>query len=219
MRRHPRLDRLLEQLKGRLDRLALLASSTTYPATSESDRLCAYICLELANTWQGFIREFYLSCTVSGARSISGLPISPAAGRFADEAAALLAAIRCVDAQRYRKLVNQRRRPRPFDEPTWFRDSTSLQVFRGVGLSNVATLQQAFAVATDVFDTLPRLRNFYAHRSERTARTVRAVAGRYGLPRGTRASDVVAFVPHGKSAKIVDDWIASLRIIGIRMST
>lgn len=211
MRRRSHIGALVSQTVSRLERLKSLAGALSPYRSAEQDRLAAFVAIEMSNGWALFLREYYLSATVVGARDGSGSRLYPLATM--SERDALLRAIFHADNRRYVTLTNRGRNPSWWDEPKWFNPQIFNVVVTGMTFTNQTKIGAAFSVTSDVFLSLPVLRNFFAHRGKNTIAKISPVLSRHGLPSDMRPAQVMAFVPSGQAANLTEIWLSDLLTI------
>lgn len=91
-------------------------------------------------------------------------------------------------------------------EPKWFDVTECVDAAQRLGVGNLATVAAGLGANTSPAETLRAIRNFYAHRSHRTARE----AFRTGLFT-SMAIDVFQLSKPARAGQChVDDWIARL---------
>lgn len=70
----------------------------------------------------------------------------------------------------------------------------------------------AFSVPTKVFEHLPMMRNFYAHRNEHTARIAKNLA-RYTIPMRGHPTEILCTRAYGRPQILILDWIDDITAI------
>lgn len=216
MRRHRRLAVLSRAAERRISRLSRLAVDLRYPSEPASDRVATYIAIEAMNAWTVFIREYYIAATILKAVDSSGF--RPFAGLYNSEADALMHAIRAADPRRHRVITRAGRPPRWHDEPVWYKPQVFTGVLRSVGFANLPAVSSALAVRSDVFLSLPTLRNFYAHRSKDTVAKLAPVVRRHSLAPNSRAGDIMGYIPPGGAANLTEIWLDDIRTAMLALS-
>ena len=98
------------------------------------------------------------------------------------------------------------------DEPLWRKPSTLVDLFSYGNASNQVQVQRAFSYSTPVFDILPHVRNFYAHRSRQTLDPVYDDIRNYGLPKHEHPTDLMLDAMAGRPQNIISEWIDDIRI-------
>src|ERR1700677_1994198 len=158
MRKQDKLTALFPVLRRRLcqlDTFVVPAASLTAP---DWDKRVSFVCIEALNAWISFVRFFYIS-SACGAKTAGGVRVTTANGRMTAVAALLEAARFKKGAPGFAGKVSWR------DEPIWY-DPVRIQLlFKSLAISNEPIFSSAFGYPTNVFDGLPRFRNFYAHRN------------------------------------------------------
>jgi len=205
-----RPSRYLKELHHRATRhfhklavLVSVASGITWP---ESDRVMSYVTIESLNTWSTFVRTYFLSCTLSPwTESGSRVTLGNAAVRSFDDA---------IDAA-IRRCTNRTQRSGQWsrdDEPPWRKPSTLIKSCHEIGCSNYANILSAFSIQTRVFDDLPKMRNFYAHRNDHTVLLAKDVAHHYTIRPHGHPTDILRTAAYGRSQALMLDWIDEIRI-------
>jgi hypothetical protein len=124
------------------------------------------------NLWFVFSRTYFLSCVLSPLRE-NGTHVT------------CNSSIRTFnDAINQAKIaINWRRQY----EPPWGKTQIFIDSYNAIGCSNHQDIQNAFYIQIsnnqyDVFEDLPKFRNFYAHRNEDTANEALKIARHYSIP-------------------------------------
>jgi hypothetical protein len=198
----PALDigKLSGSCQRRLVRLKVLVDGRRPPIDGQTDRLLAFAAIETLSLWAGFVRAYYISCSL-GARLLNGsrvLIAQPGILTGSD-------AVRFAAQRIKRKSLGVAWRP--LDEPSWRQPTTLLRISSAIGFSHNGQVTAAFSTATKVFDDLPEFRNFYAHRSEVTAGQVTALATAWGITARLHPSEVIASYLPGRPQNVIADWI------------
>jgi hypothetical protein len=100
----------------------------------------------------------------------------------------------------------------PLDEPNWYKRETLLDLANALTFSNSADIQLALNLSTDAFTDVVVFRNFFAHRSENTARQAQRLGPRYGQSSTKPPADIVCGVGPGRPQNVLADWIDDIRI-------
>jgi hypothetical protein len=168
---------------------------------AEWDKRVSFVCIEALNAWVSFMRFFYLS-SACGAKMISGARVTTAHGRMTETTALL-------EAARFR------RGNRPFagrvtwsDEPAWYNAAKIRGLFVRLTISNEPAFARALGYPTNVFDGLPRFRNFYAHRNLGTLTALNPLT--LGLPHTRHPSYTLKSAMLGRHRPAIRDWLSDL---------
>ena len=170
MRRTRKLDRLATRVLRRLHEYRDLAVDAQQAEDRARDQVISHVCINAQNTWAEFCRAYALS-TVRAPVRRGGQAIVLGDRAIRTEADVVGAAIKRLKSHVYQR-GNWTRR----DEPPWHDPNTLLHTLEEMDASNVDDLRSAFSLGSRVFEDLPVFRNFYAHRSEYTARKARRIA-------------------------------------------
>ena len=207
MRSHPDLEKLTNAAARRLLLLRAIADECTGPVTPESERKLAVVAIEAVNLWALFSRSFYLSCFLSGRRR-SGSRVALSLARIGNKRDAIRFSI-----QELKPKLKNKSSWRMREEPAWRRPDTLLKLFARGGASNLPQVQSAFGYSTRVFEELPVLRNFYAHRNEETAKLSVNVARSLGVPSSSRPSEILSARLPGRPQNVLCDYLDDMRIV------
>lgn len=206
MRRCRRLRKLRRALASRLKRLERRLQ-TLVSGTNRQDRdlVVAYVTLEALNAWAQFCRSFYLSCAL-GARTERKKYITITVPAGTDH---LGIAIKHFKKSAKPNSVGAWHRR---DEPTWHDPNVLMTLCSNLGCSIQSEVERAFSLGQTVFRDLPVARNFFAHRSEGTARAARNIAPQYTLPTYLSPAELLLAVPPGAYSSLVVAWLDEIRI-------
>lgn len=188
----------------RLRKIRKTARGAVTPYSQSHDKELAWATIELANLWSEFCRAYILSCLRS-AKLDSGGRVScnnVAAGTTFDQAIVTLAqnmgkgwAVKGGKIQRKH-------------EPNWNETSCFLKSCNQLGASHLSTVQKALSMGPAVFRNLSTCRNFYAHRSEDTARKVMNLGLTiYSIGGKTHPSEVLAARAARSRQSLILDFI------------
>lgn len=217
MRRQRSLSKLQQSFDFRIRRLETLCASIK-PGLKETDRYVSYAALESLNAWTCFVREFYLSCGVLQARTITGVVAAPTNLSLADERQAILHAIGLLRPPPIFARANASAVISSRDEPTWHEISVILKLSASLGLTNNNSVIQALAYPTTFFRDMPVIRNFFAHRNMSTAEKVSAIALKhYQMPNLKCATDFLRSLLPGRPETVLAEWLTDLRLISDEM--
>jgi hypothetical protein len=198
---------LQERAIGRLDRLHRLALNLPPFPTPDEKRTAAYVVIEIANLWSAVARSFYLSCVLR-ARRVSGMRVKLGVGGIQSIQDGIHFAVQTLKP----RSVKANRIYHPLDEPTWHKRETLLDLANALTFSNTADIQLALNLSTNAFTDIVVFRNFFAHRSQDTARRAQLLAPRYGQSSTKPPADIMCGVGPGRSQNILADWSDDIRI-------
>jgi hypothetical protein len=202
-----RLGKLRKVAHRRIAKLRPTVSMLSLPLAPESDRILAWAMIEALTLWAGFLRAYYLSATIH-AKTSSGAKITLSTSSFSDIQSALRFAVQLLKDPKFRKNSVSRR-----DEPAWHNTSSYLRLLQRIGVSNLSQVRAAFAYRTTVFDHLPTIRNFYAHRCDDTSRKVGNVGIRLGLTTtpSLHATEIMCSRLPKRPQNVATDWLDDIR--------
>ena len=211
------LQKLADTLVFRIRRLEALARQIAEKDNADCAAQMTYLTVESLVSWANFCRSFYLSCTVCSARQIGGGRVSHTRSVITDQRSALVEAIRelkpnALSQVRARRNINSR------FEPTWHEKRSLVALSGNLAFPNNATIVAAFSYPTRFMDDLPIIRNFFAHRSQGTARKVEALASRdHGLATLHHPADLVNKTLTGHTEPLLIEWLIDIRAIGLAL--
>jgi hypothetical protein len=204
VRRVKQLRKLRLTLKRRLSRLERRLTGVSKSNHQDRDMMVAYVAIEALNAWSLFVRSFYLSCALGATttrqkrikfNTPTSDPLGFAINKFKKSATANIAG------------VWHRR-----DEPAWHDPNVLLTVCAALGCSIQTELQASFSLQQNVFNDLPVLRNFFAHRNQGTSQAARYIAPRYTLPSTLSPSELLLAVSPGAATSIMLEWLDEMNI-------
>lgn len=203
MRPAKRSDRLLRPAQRRFQKLrGVVTGIGRRGLRPENERELAYAVVEAWNTWREFARAYMLSSTV-GLRLLDGSMGVPRAVLVPDHEAGRRECMRSIrSATRFK----QRK------EPDWTRPFIILRLAQALDLSNTPAIMAALALNTRVFDDLPCVRNFYAHRNRRTFEAAVKLASHYSITSPDTPSAFVLSISPGRPQSVLEDWMDDLSL-------
>ena len=209
--------KLVQRAQRRISKLRALCQDFEGTTDfSQKDVLATYITIENANLWDSFARSLVLTCALNSAVTGKGALITHSQPPFADERDALLFAIDAVNKKHAANLRRTGHRIRPRDEPAWEDRNILLRIAHGLGLSNEPSISAAITASATTLANMPTIRNFYAHRSELTAKKAAAVQLSYGFASSIHPTQFLnsrlAARPHTILRHLVDDISLSITI-------
>jgi hypothetical protein len=81
-----------------------------------------------------------------------------------------------------------------------------------LGCSIQAEITASFSLQQNVFNDLPVLRNFFAHRNEGTCKAARFLAPRYTLPSTLSPAELLLAASPGAATSIILAWLDEMNI-------
>lgn len=190
----------------RLNKLRVLVDQATALGWPESDRAVSYVTIECLNTWAGFVRAYFLSCTLSPVRE-NGCRIVLSNASIRTFGSAIDAAMR-----RCKPTIPGKRKWNRQDEPPWYKPATLIESCDEIGCSNYNDILGAFSLQTYVFRHLPRFRNFYAHRNDDTITSLKKLDLRYSIPRYRHPTEILLTQAYGRRQALLLDWIDDIKL-------
>lgn len=208
---------LLQRAQRKASKLrGLCQDFETTKAWSQKDILATYIAIENANLWATFVRKLFLACALGSPFTGKGVAVSYAGAKFASERDALLFAIRAVNSRYAAKLAATGQKIVPRDEPAWHDRNAFLRIIHTLGLSNEPSIAAAITSSATTLEHMPTIRNFYAHRTEETAKKTSRVQLSYGFSSSIHPTEFLASRiisrPQTVLRQLVDDVSVSITI-------
>jgi hypothetical protein len=158
---------------------------------------CQEMCaIRLLDAWARFCRELVLISASEQPLTLAGtrLPLAPGiTGR--------------KDALKVLRTIYKRF---PW-EPRWFDAQSCLGAASFLKVANYSTLSAGLAVTPSPIEDLRKLRNFLAHRNERTAAEVHAAAVNMGIVPTSKVIEILQTVTAGLSVNVLRTWIEQLQ--------
>jgi hypothetical protein len=183
VRHRDRLDLLTEKAARRVIRLRLLVEEHTPQAPwawrQEHERAVAYAVIEAANLWMTFARSHYISTALRARLRPAERVKLTFAQPIRTATDAITVAVLLIDVQKAGL-------PGPWaprDEPAWQDPGVWRRLIDHLGASNLPAVDRAVGYRPKTLRSLVRVRNYFAHKSERSAKSVRKLAREYGIPR------------------------------------
>jgi len=204
---------LLDQLRRRFRQIS---ARTLLIPTSRWSRRCeidvAFGTIELHTMWSQFMRYYFLSSAI-GARTSAGVRITHHLSTVRNAGDAINEAV-----YHMRPGIPRGRPWRPRDEPDWLRPHTAIELAKHFSFSHATRITAAFSHRTRVFEDLPSVRNFFAHRSRDTFRIAMRVKSFRGIKASSPSAAVISHAPN-RPQPVLLDWMADLDIIGELLCT
>jgi hypothetical protein len=194
--------KLHEKTERRLRKYQTLVYKADSPFIwPESDYIISYVTIQCLNLWFVFSRTYFLSCVLSPLRE-NGTRVT------------CNSSIRTFnDAINQAKIaINWRRQY----EPPWGKTQIFIDSCNAIGCSNHQEIQNAFSIQIsnnqyDVFEDLPKFRNFYAHRNEDTANEALNIAIQHYsipiIPISSHPTKMLLQSAYGRPQSLILDWI------------
>jgi hypothetical protein len=175
------------------------------PASTEDDRIAAFVTIEAVNSWASFSRAFYVSCALGALRANGKRVAVGIAGLNTPTDALLLATKRLKGFKGH--TVTRR------DEPAWHKVNNLITLCGHLGASNLPEVVAAFGYATKAFDCLPTLRNFFAHRNQDTCQECTVMATSIPVPPFRRPADIAVHRDYAKPMNVLSGWIRDMTFV------
>lgn len=204
------LEKLAAVAENRLGQMLHAVSVAASRADKAAQRCVVAEIIDAQNLWQHFVRSFFISAYTGGkcASGVHCLVLNSTAGQYADP---IEFAIATTNPKTYSQKKTKGIAFSFRDEPPWHLEWVLPRLAQAAGLSNHSSIVSAFSVPGRAVADLPTIRNYYAHRSERTAVLVRGLAPAYLYPKDTKPS-VLPLLPHPTiGASIGEVWLIQLR--------
>lgn len=178
------------------------------PRPDDREPSTSYVVIELANFWWQFSRALYFSIAM-GAQDQYGT-IQSTAMTFSAPIDALTFAIRHAKPNTH----GQRSPPWiPRDEPDWRLVGITKKLYAGIGLMPSSSAYTALGYVTSVFDHLPPMRNFFAHKGPDTGRSARRIGLAYSRSGFDRPDELLLRPAPARPQPLLLDWIDDVAIV------
>lgn len=116
------------------------------------------------------------------------------------------------------KLAGQHRVWQKFELPDWQNKSDLSKTVQAVCPAVWPAVDSALSYQTRVLFDLPTMRNYYAHKAERAARSARGLRTHYGLTRVISPAELLCTPPRGGAIEVLlNEWLSDLTAILRRM--
>jgi hypothetical protein len=137
----------------------------------------SYVLIEAANLWEGYCRAFYIS-TALRARNHTGLRVALTySDPIRSQNDAITIAVHLNDARTRTRLGPWA----PRDEPDWSGPGFLSKILAHIGADNIREVDRALGLLPGALVDLRRARNYFAHKGERSARSMAGLAREYGF--------------------------------------
>jgi len=189
---------LTSKLEQRVDVLSLEASTLfDTPLTPETRRQAEHLAFQLQTTWELYVRNFVLISASGHGTDHSGIVAS-----------SLPFGYRSREAAGHYLISLYRRRPH---EPDWYRPLDAIQAANMLRINNFAKFAGAIGSTPWLLDELRLTRNFFAHRSKRSALQLRALGWFASTDKISIETTMTPFVTGG--IRRFDAWCASIKAV------
>lgn len=189
-----------------MSRLSTLTTGVALPLTPESRRLLSFVIVEAANLWAQYSRSFYYSIAL-GARDAGGRRLLVTPAPSFDVATDL--AVHTL----HPKLAGQTRSWKSYEMPDWQNKGHLSRLVRTLAPAVWPDVDRAVSYPTRVLSDLPTMRNFYAHKAERAARSARNLRSHYGITTTLSPHELLCTPPTPASDVLVNEWLLDLAAI------
>ena len=194
MRPVPAAPRLRKPVLRRLGHVSAILQDVRRASSNDRDeRRVAYAIIELQNTWAEFSQALFLTYALRGVAP-SGVRVTHNLVGVIDKQAAISTASSQFNGRR----------------PPWHEPATLRRLSQHFGFSNHADIVAGLSVQTRLFQDLPPVRNFYAHKGQDTNRKACRVAQHYGVRAPKHPTELVSAVQSGRPQSIGEDWASDL---------
>ena len=193
---------ILGYVNDRQQDVADLLKSKKRPLASD----ISFPVIDVHNALANFMRSYCLS-SLSGAYMADGSRVTVAKAIEGHRSALTFA----VQTERPRKKGKGPWKHR--DEPTWHDPNVVIRVLNSAGCSNARGVSSALSLPSQAIEHLTTARNFLAHRNESTALSLRRVGRAYGVTTPCDPLTVMIAVGHGRTQRIVEDWLDDIYTI------
>jgi hypothetical protein len=149
--------------------------------SAADERIASYVVIEAANLWEGYCRSFYLSSALRAFETPGVRVTVTFATPIRTLQDALTVAVHRIDAT-----TRGRQGPwSPSDEPDWPNKGHFRIALAHVGASNLPKVDRALGLLPSALNDLRTMRNYFAHKAERSASSVRRLPRNYRLTQVT----------------------------------
>jgi hypothetical protein len=201
------LRRLRTPVVRRMRRVWGLINAQSRLSHSHRDsRKLAYAVIELQNIWIEFVKNFFLSCALR-ARLPSGGQVAHGRAGVITADDALAEAVYLLNPR-----IRRGSRWKRHQEPNWIQTHTIVELAKHFSFSNQHDIYAAFSYEPSVLQSLPELRNFFAHKNFGTYQIAMKLAARLGIAARNPTELTVARAP-SRPQTLVQDWIDDLIFI------
>lgn len=214
MRPTANVEKLGQVARRRFLHLRSLSDSVKGPLAPSDDRLIAYCTIEARTTWDNFCRMLFLCCVLH-ARDQTGARITYSAQvpSTVDDGVDFAVRVHNPNAKGVRGKWS------PRNEPPWLDRNVFAKIIGQLGPSNAASIQLGLDIQSRAFADVPVFRNFFAHRSIRTAKAASRLGPKYSLPSSLHPSQIAASVPGIRPQSVLSDWLDDLKSAAVIMTS
>jgi hypothetical protein len=175
------------------------------PPFSHDDALVASLLLiEVANTWQSFMRRYFLTSAVGGLLAFGGAVSGSGMSRSGSEALDRAVLFNRPNAVKSARGWDYR------DEPNWMDPTIVSRTLHHLNLSNASGFTSAMSAGSGSYDRLYSCRNFVAHRNRGTALKVRQLARNEGVRHNLDPLELPHLPGRARPQSLVCDWLDEL---------
>ena len=197
--------KLREPALRRVGRTRMMLEQERRRYTSHDERRVAYAVIELQNTWCEFARALFLSYALR-AKDPRGRRVTHRCRGIRTVDSAIREAVACVRPKR--KVANMP--VHRWQEPRWQDPRTLTRLVGCFVFSNATEIIAGLSVSTRVFEDLPAVRNFYAHKNQDTRTKACERAAQYGLAVPRHPTDLVLSVVPQRPQGVGEDWASDV---------
>jgi len=197
--------KVTSQASGRVGRLVVVADSLPRHWMPEVESIVSYVTIEAFSVWYGLNRSVFLACATGAKHPTVGRIATPH-GRL-DAQGALDRAVWFSNSSK----TGQSKQWTYRDEPSWGDQAQVARVFRKLAPSNHSDFLAAWGVQSRFMSDLPTFRNYYAHKSESSARKAKALAASYGVPGTPSPTEILLFRRPSASEPVLAAWLLDMQ--------
>jgi hypothetical protein len=164
------------------------------------ERTTSYVVVEAANLWHEYCRVYYLSTALGARMGTTGRVSTTPNLSFTSQ----------KDAETFAQRTSGRRRGSGGHSVDWKDPDTFKRKIAALGASNLSAVDTAISHAPTTLAHLAETRNFFAHKSEKTAKNAKRLGRKYGIARDQHPMTTLwSVVPSGVQPLLLQ-WLADL---------